>query len=182
MRDFEVLHTSTQRLNTPFVLFRQIEKVPKSTLQQVYLKWKKSNHTHTILGLDEMLTVIVLAGLPTTLPKANEKQIEAAALKHSDDETLLTKSDLLPLAGRAIKMFFRTIFRHVSFTNTESTWSWFRVFVARNPEFHERAVRTTENARTTATTTERVYEHVARVDAAIKRFNIREPALIFSLD
>lgn len=52
----------------------------------------------------------------------------------------------------------------------------------RNSDLKVRPVRTIENKRIQAVTWEHVCKHTARVNEAVKRYNIHDPARVFNLD
>lgn len=145
-------------------------KVLKSTLQRAYLRWKECYHKTAVLGVVNISIVKESVGWQAKSTKGKEKQIISAELKYSSNDTASYwwSSVTERIFGQKA---FSISGRSTSSTTAEPTKS-FRNFLEQSPDVTLSPVHLLEAIKVSNRTTERVCEHISRVDAAIKHFNI----------
>lgn len=70
----------------------------------------------------------------------------------------------------------------ISISDSGATFSWLRGFLSRRLDLKLKLVRTIDYKRVNSLTVDRVCEHIARVEKALERSNIRDPSRIFNVD
>lgn len=123
----------------------------------------------------------VSRGRPNAIPKRHEILLAEAAAYYADNNTPLTKHGVSELILCYKSMLPPSEQQKFSFKNNTPSQKFIKNFLNRNGLGY-RHVRQVEGLRLDALSPRNVIGHIARVRAAMKRFNINSPAQVFNMD
>jgi len=116
-------------------------------------------------------------GRPFVLSSEEEGVIASAAAHFAENQSPLTRQGIQLLAQSVCKMLPANRRQVIPFKDMLPSMKWMQVFLDRHDALKLRRVRGIEDRRVQAVTRENVCAHIARLEAAIDRFNVHDPGL-----
>ena len=113
--------------------------------------------------------------------EAEVRFIFDAVMYYARNNIPFTKDGLQDLVKIFVEMKPENNRARTTFFDLRPSRGWIDSFVKRH-QLEYKAVRSIEDKRIEAVTMRVVAEHIARVEAAIKRYNITDPRYVFNLD
>lgn len=95
--------------------------------------------------------------------------------------TPLTRNDLCPLVEQTIKLLPLSRQVEIKFKNNRPSSKWATKCLERHNDITLKSMKCVESKRVTAITKHNVATHIARLNAAVKRYNIKDSHRIFNL-
>lgn len=120
-------------------------------------------------------------GRPTKLGQQHESTIAEAVRYYAENKTPLSKQGIRALVEHYISLLPLREQERIGFKYNMPSVRWVKNFADRN-HLAYRKVQQVEAARINAVTEEHICEHIARVQAAIKRYGIRSASQIVNMD
>ena len=121
-------------------------------------------------------------GRPCILTFEEETKIYETTKYFADMCTPLTRNDLCDLLQETIKLLPMSRQQQIKFKDNRSSHKWVTKFLIRHPDLAPKSMKCVESKHVTAITKHNIGTHIARINAVVNRYNIRDSNRIFNLD
>ena len=147
-------------------------------LRSAFRRWTQSKHFCDPKPIDDIHVTVSRRCRPRFFDSAEEEVLTGVALHFERNNTPLSKHGLADLVQHYVTMLpNRKIMKDV-LVNGRPSHYWVDDFVSRNGLDSDN-LQVVEGARIESLSREHICEHIARVGAALKRYNIRDARYIF---
>lgn len=120
-------------------------------------------------------------GRPTKLTKEQEEMIADGVKYFAENKTPLSKHGIRAFVEQYVSLLPLVEQEKIGFNNNVPSMRWTKSFADRNGLSY-RKVQQVEDARVKAVTEGNVVEHIARIQAAFNRYNIKSPSQVVNMD
>lgn len=120
-------------------------------------------------------------GRPCTMPSHHEEKIAECARHYASNNTPLTKKGIQSLVEHYVSLLSDDEKANIGFKNGYPSSRWIKSFSQRNNLSYKR-IQQVESCRLNAVTKHHVAEHIARLNAAFKRYGITSARQVVNMD
>ena len=166
---------------TSWAVLSAKHNINESTLRRSFRRWSREIPERQPLHPLDVNCVPVGPGRPCAFTLKEESVIKDAVEHFAVNNTPLTKQDLGDLVQQFVAMLPSKRRNEIHFRNDRPSDQWIKSFSNRH-NLSCRNAQCIENKRVEAMSAANVAEHIARVQAACKRYNIKDGSRVFNMD